>query len=115
MELPKDGATVRQESARSNRFAKKKQDQKEVDVKQLRQTIETGAAIGKMIQCGGWDLLEEWISRKYSFRELARIEEDDDEKILRKTIQRGSAFAAMQDWCAGRIHAGEDGASTLHG
>jgi hypothetical protein len=106
MAIPKDGATTRHESRRDNRMVQKKKHEKEVNYEALRKKIDTGAIIDKLVKSDGWDLLLTWINTDYSFRELARIEESDPNELARK-IQKGAAFAAMQDWCNLKILEGQ--------
>lgn len=112
MALPKDGAQVRHESARDNRVAKKKQHERDVDIRKLRTTIEIGTAIERMLECAGWEYLQEWIVQVFSFRELLRIRKEDKEGLDDKMV-KGAAFAEMQDWCQLKIHAAKQASKIL--
>jgi len=111
MTIPKDGATVRHESARDNRMAKKKQE-REVNYKELRKKIDIGQAVYNMTQSAGWDFLQGWIVNVFSFRELMRIRKEDKEGLDDKMV-KGAAFADMQDWCQKKILAGEEATKIL--
>ena len=111
MTIPKDGATVRHESARDNRMAKKKQE-REVNYKTLRDKIEIGNAIEQMTASKGWDYLQAWIVNVFSFRELMRIRNEEGDQLDDKMV-KGAAFADMQDWCAGKILGGKEASKIL--